>query len=148
MNSHTFGWFLLGHMSYDSCININLFAFWQVSQISKSLLNHGSLNLRMLIICLTDHTKHCGGCSKLQTMYFSLKQLVFIWDFRAMVDVPRLSVSGYYYIIISTALDLLLFWAQQFYLLGNINYIVLLYPGAGYIVCGWCEFSIINQLFK
>ena len=31
-----------------------------------------------------------------------------------MVDVPRLSVSGYYYIIISTALDLLLFWAKKF----------------------------------
>ena len=90
--------------------------------------------MRMLTICLTDEA--LWWLHRAADNVFFSRTAVFL-DFRAMVDVPRLCVSRYYYNIISTtALDLLLFWAKQFYLLGNIKSIVLIYPGAGYLVCG------------
>ena len=63
----------------------------------------------MLTICLTE--KALWRLLKAADDVFFSRTAVFL-DSRAMVDVSRLRVSGYYNITISTALDILLFWAK------------------------------------
>ena len=69
------------------------------------------LSLRMLTICLTYEA--LWWLLRAADKVFFSQTAVFL-DFRAMVDVPCLRVSAYYYIFISTALDLLLFWLNNF----------------------------------